>query len=546
MMQTSHEKHPVLDLLQQWLEAKEGEHFEFKEAKEHYSFEKLAQYSCALSNEGGGKIILGVTDRRPRMVVGTRAFMQPEDTRRSLSEKLHLLIDFMEVKHPLGRVLVFIVPSRPIGNVIKYEGIYWSRETDSLVPMSETRLHSIFSESGHDFSADICPGATIESLDTLALEEFRKRWLDKSKNSALSAVSQEQLLRDTELLSNDGITYAALILFGTRASLGKFLSQAEVIFEYRSSEASGPAQQRKEFRQGFFSYYEELWSVINLRNDVQHYQDGLFMKDIPTFAERSVREAILNAVSHRNYQLGGSVFVRQYPQNLVIESPGGLPYGITLDNILDRQNPRNRRLADAFAKCGLVERSGQGVNLMFEQCIQQGKLLPDLKRTDEYAVVLDLNGQVRDPKFVQYLERIGQETQVSFSTHDFIVLDFIHRDEPIPSQLQYRIKTLLEYGAIERASRNRYILAKRFYSMVGKKGVYTRRKGLDRETNKHLLLKHINENAKDGTRMEELHQILPSHSRSQIQVLLRELRNSGAIHCIGIKKGARWYPGKKN
>lgn len=536
--------HSSIEMLQEWLEAKEGEHFEFKEAKEQYSFDKLAKYCCALSNEGGGKILLGVTDKRPRTVVSTAAFMQPEDTRRSLSEKLHLLIDFMEIKHPNGRVLVFIVPPRPIGNVIKYDGIYWSRETDSLVPLSETRLHSIFSESGHDFSADICPGATIESLDANAIEEFRKRWFDKSKNAALSAMSQEQILHDTELLTSDGITYAALILFGTKSTLGKYLSQAEVIFEYRSTEASGPAQQRKEFRQGFFSYYEELWSVINLRNDVQHYQDGLFIKDIPTFAERSVREGILNAVSHRNYQLGGSVFIRQYPQNLVIESPGGFPYGITLDNILDRQNPRNRRLADAFAKCGLVERSGQGVNLMVEQCIQQGKQLPDWKKSDEYAVILELNGQVRDPKFVQYLERIGQETQVSFSTHDFIVLDYIHRDEPVPHELQYRVKTLLEYGAIERASRNRFVLAKRFYSMVGKKGVYTRKKGLDRDTNKQLLLKHITDNAKDGTKMDELRQILTSHSRSQIQVLLRELRATGDIHCVGIKKGARWYPGK--
>jgi ATP-dependent DNA helicase RecG len=534
----------ILELLEQWLDAKEGENFEFKEAKENYHFDKLGKYCCALSNEGGGKIILGVSDRRPRKVVGTSAFKQPEHTRRALSEKLHLLIDFIEIKHQDGRVLVFEAPSRPIGNVVKFEGIYWARETDSLVPMSEKRLQTIFSESCHDFSADICPGATIEALEKAAIEEFRKRWIDKSKNTSFATISPEQLLLDAELLTSNGITYAALILFGTKAALGRYLGQSEVIFEYRSTEASGPAQQRKEYRQGFFSYYDELWSVINLRNDIQHYQDGLFIKDIPTFAERSVREAILNAVSHRNYQLGGSVFIRQYPQHIVIESPGGLPYGITLENILERQNPRNRRLADAFAKCGLVERSGQGVNLMFEQCIQQGKIPPDFHKTDEYAVVLELNGQVRDPKFVQYLERIGQETQASFSTHDFIVLDYIHREESIPEVLQCRLKNLLEFGAIERTDRNHYILAKRFYSIIGKKGVYTRKKGLDRETNKQLLLKHIRDNAGDGTRMEELYQILPSHSRSQIQVLLRELRKSGLIYCIGIKKIARWYPGK--
>jgi ATP-dependent DNA helicase RecG len=88
------------------------------------------------------------------------------------------------------------------------------------------------------------------------------------------------------------------------------------------------------------------------------------------------------------------------------------------------------------------------------------------------------------------------------------------------------------------------VLAKRFYAISGKRGVYTRKKGFDRETNKQLQLKHIRENAKSITKMSEFRQILPGHSRSQIQVLLRELQKSGMIHCEGIKKGASWYPGK--
>jgi len=536
-------KHSASELLHEWLEATEGEHLEFKEARDSYSFENLAKYCCALANEGGGRIIFGVTDKRPRRVVGSHAFEQPEQTRRHLAETLSLRIDFLELHPPEGRVLVFEVPARPIGVAIKYAGIYWSRATDSLVPMAESRLREIFDESGRDFSAEICAQATLADLDNAAIELFRQRWQIKSGNAGRAALNQEQLLHDAELLIDSRLTYAALILFGTRQALGRHLGQAEVIFEYRSSEATGPAQQRKEFRQGYFTYYDELWQLINLRNDVQHYQDGLFVLDIPTFAERTIREAILNAVCHRNYQLGGSIFVRQYPQKMEIQSPGGLPYGITLQNIVDRQNPRNRRLAEAFARCGLVERSGQGVNLMFEQSIQQGKQVPDFSGTDEYTVVLTLNGLVRDAKFVRFLERIGQETQISFTTHDLLVLDLIHREETLPSELQPRAKILLENGAIERVARNRFVLARRFYSMTGKKGVYTRKRGLDRDTNKQLLLKHIKENARQGAKMDELRQILPGHSRSQIQVLLREMRADGAIYCRGATNAARWYPG---
>lgn len=534
-----------LELLQEWLKAKEGEQFEFKEAKNNFHFEKLAKYCCALANEGGGKIILGVTDKRPRMVVGTNFFQQPEDTRRALVEKLCLRIDFIEIAHPDGRVVVFDVPARPIGMPVKYDGIYWCRQADSLVPMPEVRLRAIFEEGGHDFSADCCPRASLRDIDLTAVEKFRKRWIEKSKNSALGAKTTEELLRDAELLRDDGVTYAALVMFGTREALGRYLAQSEIIFEYRSSEVSGPAQQRKEFREGFFSCYDDVWGLINLRNEIHHYQDGLFLVDIPSFDERSVREAVLNAVSHRNYQLGGSIFIRQYPTKLVVESPGGLPYGITLENIIDRQNPRNRRLAEAFARCGLVERSGQGINLMYEQSIQQGKCLPDFNGTDQYAVTVTLNGQVRDVRFVQYLERIGKEIQTSFTTHDFIVLDLIHREEKIPEEFYARIKHLLDSGVVERASRNRFVLSRRFYSMTGKKGVYTRKKGLDRDTNKQLLLKHIRENAHDGVKMEELRQILPSYSLSQIQVLLRELKGTGEINCSGRTNSARWYPIKR-
>jgi ATP-dependent DNA helicase RecG len=110
MTDFSIKKHPTLELLKEWLEATEGEHFEFKEARDSYSFEKLAKYCCALANEGGGKIIFGVTDRRPRIVVGSHAFEQPEQTRRALSETLFLRIDFLEITHPNGRVIVFEIP----------------------------------------------------------------------------------------------------------------------------------------------------------------------------------------------------------------------------------------------------------------------------------------------------------------------------------------------------------------------------------------------------------------------------------------------------
>ena len=535
----------TVEQLEELMISKEGEHLEFKEARKNYHFETLVKYCAALANEGGGKVVLGVTDKRPRSVVGSQAFTQPERTRAGLIEQLHLNIDFSIVNHPNGRVLIFHVPTHPIGNPVKHKGIYWQRQGDSLIAMSEDRLRGIFAEAGHDFSADICASATMDDLDTVAIENFRKRWINKSGNRGLITLTHKQLLNDAEALVDGSLTYAALILFGTRKALGRYLAQAEVIFEYRASDASGPAQQRNEFRQGFFSFYDELWNLINLRNDIQHFQSGLFVLDIPTFSERVVREAVLNAVSHREYQLGGSVFVRQHPRRLVLENPGGFPVGITIQNILDRQLPRNRRIADIFAKCGLVERSGQGMNLMFELSIQESKPTPDFTGTDQYQVILNLNGEVQDIRFLQYLEEVGRETLDLFSTADFLLLDHIHRERGVPDHLQNRLQSLVEKGVVERFGRGRgvkYILSRRYYKMVDEKGTYTRKKGLDRETNKALLLKHIKENRDSGSRLKELMQVLPALSMPQVQTLLRELKSEGNIHAVGRTRSALWYP----
>src|SRR5450759_4337273 len=117
------------------------------------------------------------------------------------------------------------------------------------------------------------------------------------------------------------------------------------------------------------------------------------MLAVATFNEVVIREAILNAVSHRDYRLGGSVFIRQFARRIEIVSPGGFPPGITPENILFRQAPRNRRVAEVLAKCGLVERSGQGMNRIVENAIRESKRQPDFSGTDEYQVSLKLSGK---------------------------------------------------------------------------------------------------------------------------------------------------------
>ena len=531
--------------IKELLDAKEGEQYQFKEAKNRFDFEEAVRCCCALSNCGGGRLVFGISDKRPRSVVGSKAFDQPERTRKGLIEKLRIMVDFQLLYDQNGsRVLVFDVHSRPIGLPVQVDGVAWWYEGDSLIPMPETIRRRIYNEISVDFSGSVCPFANYSDLDTASIEAFRGKWIEKSGNKRILNLSVEQLLRDCGAVTDEGITYAALILFGKRESLGKYLPQAEIIFEYRSSNASGAANQREEFRMGFFSCYDRLWELINLRNDIQHYQEGFFIYDVPTFNESVVREAILNAVSHRNYQLAGSVFIRQYPDKLLIESPGGLPNGISLDNILDRQVPRNRRIAEILALCGLVERSGQGMNIIYETSVKEAKQLPDFTGTDDSLVSLSLSGLILDKKMLALINKIGNERLENLSTTDFLAINALYYDKPLTDTMRGRLKHLIEMGIIEHVGRNRYVLSRSLYNAAGKPGVHTRIVGLDRETNKELLMKHIREKGNEGAAFKEFQQVLPSHNRSQIQVLLRELRKEGRVCCVGNTSAARWFTGQ--
>jgi ATP-dependent DNA helicase RecG len=538
---TTHEE------FQGYLVAPEGTRLEFKEAKGTYHFGELVKYCVALANEGGGKLLLGVTNARPRRVVGTKAFAEPGQTEASLFQRLNQRVVVEEYLDSAGRVVIVHVPARAPGQAWSEGGSFWMRTGEALIPMTDEQLRRIHAETAPDFSAEICTGATVDDLDPDAIAAFRTRWAKKANTPRLLNLSDRQTLTDAELMVKGGLTYAALILFGGQQALGRHLAQAEIVFEYRSSEASGPAQDRKDYRLGFFLFDDALWEQVNLRNDRQSYQDGLFRFEIPTFDEQVIREAILNAVCHRDYRLPGSVFVRQYARRLEVVSPGGFPLGITEDNILDQQVPRNRRLAEACARCGLVERSGQGLNLMFERSISQSKPTPSFQGTSTYEVRLTLEGTVNSPAFVRFLERIGQERLRSFSTSDFLILDCLQRERPIPESLRHHLRRLVDSGVIEMIGRGhgaRYMLSGAFYQAMGQSAAYTRRKGLDTGTNKELLVKHLEYRFPSGCPLDELQQVLPHVSKRTVQTYLRQLRSVHRVRLEGWGRGGLWYSTK--
>jgi ATP-dependent DNA helicase RecG len=375
------------------------------------------------------------------------------------------------------------------------------------------------------------------------VRQFCTRWSVTAKNTHLLQLPVQQLLHDAELVTQSGVTYAALILLGTREALGKFLAQAETVFEYRSSEMPGAASQREEFREGFLLFHDRVWNLVNLRNDKQYYQDGLYMNPLWTFNEGSVREAFLNAVAHRDYRHGGSIFVRQYAKRIEVVSPGGFPGGVSCENILDRQFPRNRRIADAMLRCGLVERAGQGVNRMLIESITDSKRLPDYSRSDEYEVFLELSGEMQDPAFVKFLAHLSTRHKAALSSHHYLVLDSIRRNETVDRMYRSELDALRSLGLVGTTGHGRGV---RYVLKAATDKRSCRSANTDpapsRSRLKKQILGWIERAGGEGCTVADLLRSTPQLSRDQLRWILRQLRADGRICSVGQTKAARWVP----
>lgn len=522
--------------LLQLLGKREDRNLEFKEAKDNYSKEKLFQYCCALSNEGGGHFVLGIEDKT-REIVGTNAFQNIQKIEHEILQQLHFKVKADEVMELDKRVLVFEIPSHPIGTYWKYKGVYLSRAGESLIEMTDDQLRSEFQKNIPDYSATTITGSQLSDLYKDYIMDYYKRVDEKHKQN--NNLDIEQRLENDRLMIDGEVTIAAMALFGTEKGLRKHLPQAETIFKYKTNKNSISVERRFDYKYGFWGVYEELrkW-IIEIYNPSQDVYDHLFLKTISTFNINVIREGLLNAFSHRNYMDGNSIEINLYPRELHIISPGGLPNGITIENIIEKNYPRNRLIAETLHKCGLVEREGRGYDIMWDLLTNESKSGPDLSKTNEYQVYLAINGEI-DSNFLRYLSNIKHE---ELSVHQKMILNKINNSQPFDySHYKTDLEMLMKKSLIEKVKThgtNKFILSKKYYDFIEKKGVYTRLKGLSDEQYIEIINNHIKYHG--SAKINDLEQALDKVEKRRIQRILNRMKNEGKIKFMGAKKNGMW------
>lgn len=344
----------------------EGEHVEFKEAKTNFHFDKLVDYCVALANEGGGCIVLGVTDKPPRRVVGTTAFDIPERTVGGLHERLAVKVRWHEIAHADGRVLVFEVPPRPAGHPLHHDGRYWMRAGDELVPMSPDQLKRIVNETQQRFEEQSAREACSEEdvaalLDVQGWFDLRKRPMPSTRTEVIEALVSKNFVR--RVGGSLAITNMGALLLAKRFSDFDLLARKAVRVIVYEGVDKRQVKDGKDItgQKGYAVGFEALVDYIHAQLPASEEIAAALRETTFAYPKKAIREIVGNAIVHQDLtEQGTGVTVEVYADRVEVTNPG-LPI-LDVDRFIDENQSRNERFADALRLLGVCDERGHGMD----------------------------------------------------------------------------------------------------------------------------------------------------------------------------------------
>lgn len=377
--------------LSAWINApREDAQLEFKEAKQQYDLTKLFRYCVAIANEGGGKLILGVTDKKPRTVVGTNAFQNPADVQSRILDKLRFRVEVEELGHPDGRILVFHIPSRPKGTAYQFDGAYLMRSSEDTVPMTEDRLRSIFNEGKPSWLSEIARdkvsgGEIVQLLDTQSYFDLLKLPYPANREGVLERFVSEKLVTITQ--GGYKITNLGALLFAK--NLKEFESVQRKATRVIVYEGKGKITTKTDRigTRGYAVGFEALIDYIGTQLPSNEIVGKALRETVQMYPEIAIRELVANALIHQDFmETGTSVMIEIYSDRIEISSPGR-PY-IKPERFIDEYKSRNEQLADIMRRVRICEEKGSGIDKVVQNVEVFQLPAPDFRVGEKHTNVV--------------------------------------------------------------------------------------------------------------------------------------------------------------
>lgn len=533
----------------------ETEWLEFKEARNSYSFDELGKYFSALSNEANlkqkqsGWLIFGIKDKLPRDIAGTR--YRPD--RKRLESLKHEVaqqtngITFQEIYELSllkGRILMFQIPAAPAGIPTSWKGHYFGRDGESLVPLSLQELETIRAQAAQtDWSAEICPDATIGNLDEEALRiarfKFQAKYTRARFGDEINTWDTLTFLEKAKLTRNGKLTRGAILLLGTPESAHYVTPHpAQITWKLDAEE-----QAYEHFGPPFLLTVEEVFRRIrNVKFRIQPF-NRLIPIELTKYDSKIVLEALNNCIAHQDYTQNARIVVTEKVDRLILQNIGGFYDGTVEDYVLRERTPeryRNPFLAQAMVNLDMIDTMGMGIRRMFLEQRRRFFPLPEYDLQEPNHVRMTIYGKLIDENY----SRILIEKEDLALTY-VIALDKIQKKERISQEVA---KKLRQKKLIEGRYPHLFVAAK-IAQATESKVDYTKHKAFDKQYYKDLILRFLEQHGEakpeDFQRLlaDKLSDLLTEkQKKAKVRNLIQEMAREGILCNLG-GRGllARWH-----
>ena len=468
------------------LPERETMEIEFKSDVKKLSDSDLVDAVVAFANTNGGNLYLGIEDNgsvtglneQHKDITQLAAYIANR-TVPPVSVKAEILDSeqpVLLIQVPKSRSIVAASNGKIQRRRLKADG------TPENVPMYPYEISTRLSElSLLDFSAQPVPGAKYTDIDPLERERLRKIILAYNGEKNLLELSDEELDKALQFVvtTADQLvpTYTGLLLLGKAEKIREYMPTAESAFiMMRGTDVTT----NESFFLPLLAAIEKITDFISARNTSEEMEMGMFRISIPEFDPRAVREAVVNAFVHRDYTQLGRVLVKLDADGLSVSNPGGFIEGVTYQNILTVEpHGRNPVLADALKRIGLAERSGRGVDRIFEGSLLYGRDLPDYSESTSRTVKLFIPRGMPDKRLVALISEEQKRTGSPLPLNSLLVLNVLKNNHrmsladmshecTIPeSKLKTTLERLTESGLIDAMGSGRgraYVLSAKAYT----------------------------------------------------------------------------------
>ncbi len=531
----------------------ENEVVEFKQAGDGFSTSNIGKYFSALSNEANihgiesAWLIFGV-DNKSRNVVGTD--YRPESERlQSLknqiangSEPSISFRNIFDLDTDKGRVILFQIPPAPQGMPIAWQGHYYARAGESLISLGLDKQDEIRQQTlADDWTAQIIPKATINDLDSSAIQKAREAFSLKHANR----ISSDEVAQwsDSTFLDRAKITQAGKITRTAVLLLGK--SESAYLLSPHPAQMTwklvGAEQAYEHFSPPF------MLNTTLLYHRIRNIQlrllplDELLPYEISKYDQKIVLEALHNCIAHQDYSRNGRIIVTEDQDKLIFENEGSFFEGMPEDYILNKKTPRRYRnpfLVQAMAELNMIDTMGYGIHQMHTKQAERYLPMPDYDVSDTHAVKLIIHGGVVDPAYSQLLMREG-----NLPFENVLALDRVQKKLEISDKA---IKQLRRAKLIEGRKPNFHVAAN-VARATSRKADYIHTRSLDDLHYKKLIKEYLSKFGSatrkdiDDFLLDKLSDALDyDQKKRKISNLLSNLRRAGVIHNNGSDKAPKW------